>query len=111
MNRSYIKLEDLWLLFSGVCWEKPTRAMIWSLPELHFTGESKYSYSDLGCLECFGSFPGGPCLPCGIKEALYADAWATLSSLNRGNLQGKTSLIIWICSVTIALSCTLSLME
>lgn len=58
-GRSYIKLEDLWLLFSGVCWEKPIIARLWNLPELQFTGESKYSYSDLGCLKCFGSFSGG----------------------------------------------------
>lgn len=55
-GRSYIKLEDLWLLFSDVSCEKSIRGILWSLPKLQFTGESKYSYSGLGCLECFGSF-------------------------------------------------------
>lgn len=53
-------------------------------------------------------------MPYRIKEAPYVDVWTTLSSLNRVNqwllgllqsavCEGKTSLIVWIHSVTITL--------
>lgn len=42
---------------------KPITAMLWTLPELQFTGESEYSYLDLGCLECFGVFRRGSGCP------------------------------------------------
>lgn len=65
--------------FSG----KPIRAVLWNLPKLHFTGESEYSYLDLGCLECFGSFLGavvalqskGGCIYLYMVKYLQFEQW------------------------------------